>query len=36
MFQTLTLERADGFIQRMANGGQGTTKSRYYSEMIRR
>ncbi|MFM0385883.1 hypothetical protein [Paraburkholderia dipogonis] len=36
MFQTLTLERGDGFIQRMANSGQGTTTSRYYSEMIRR
>ncbi|TAM06380.1 MAG: hypothetical protein EPN70_05920 [Paraburkholderia sp.] len=36
MFQTLTLERADGFIQRMANGGQGTSTNRYYAEMTQR
>jgi hypothetical protein len=36
MFQTLALERGDGFIQRMANGGQGTDTTRYYAEMIQR
>ncbi|MGT2471670.1 hypothetical protein [Paraburkholderia terrae] len=36
MFQVLTLERGDGFIQRMANGGQGTSTTRYYAEMTQR
>lgn len=36
MFMTLKLERGDGFVKRVANGGQGTMASRYYSEMIRR